>query len=68
MKSKLFLYLLLLIPVLMSTNLVTHADNPALTADLMIVNANVHTMTGSQPAAEAIAIPRQTDHRPWIER
>lgn len=56
MKSKLFLYLLLLIPVLMSTNLDTHAENPALAADLIIVNANVHTMTGPQAAAEAIAI------------
>ena len=56
MKSKHLFYLLLLIPVLMSTNPVTHADNPALAADLIIVNASVHTMSGAQPAAEAIAI------------
>ena len=55
MKSKLYLYLLL-IPVLMSTNPVTHAAKPALAADLIIVNANVHTMIPNQPAAEAIAI------------
>ena len=40
----------------MSTNLVIHADKPALAADLIIVNANVRTMTAPQPAADAIAI------------
>jgi len=48
--------MLILFPVLMSTNPVTHADNPPLAADLIIVNANVHTMTGTQPTAAAIAI------------
>jgi len=52
---KLLPYLLLLIPF-MSTNLITDAAKPALAADLIIVNANVHTMTAPQAAAEAIAI------------
>jgi len=52
---KLLLYPFLLIPV-MSTNLVTHGAKPAPAADLIIVNANVRTMTAPQPAAEAIAI------------
>jgi len=40
----------------MSPNLFTHAVKPALAADLIIINANVRTLTASQPAAEAIAI------------
>jgi predicted amidohydrolase YtcJ len=40
----------------MSTKLVTHAAKPALAADLIIVNANVRTMSAPHPAAEAIAI------------
>lgn len=55
MKTKTFLWLLLLFPV-MSTNLVTHASNPALSADLIIINASVRTMTAPQTSAEAIAI------------
>ena len=51
------LFLLLLVfPVLMSTNLLTHADEPALTADLIIVNASVRTLDRNQPTAEAVAI------------
>ena len=33
-----------------------HADKPSLVADTIIVNAVVHTMDKSQPAAEAVAI------------
>ena len=40
----------------MSPNLVTDAAKPALAADLIIVNANVRTLTAFQPTAEAIAI------------
>jgi predicted amidohydrolase YtcJ len=40
----------------MSTNPETNAAKPALAADLIIVNANVRTMTPPQPTAEAIAI------------
>ncbi|HJZ80411.1 MAG TPA: amidohydrolase family protein, partial [Pyrinomonadaceae bacterium] len=40
----------------MSTNSITHADEPAIRADLVIVNAKVHTMDRNQPAAEALAI------------
>src|SRR4030095_5955424 len=42
----------------MSTNLIAHAERPSLAADLIIVNANVHTMVKDQPAAEAVAILR----------
>jgi predicted amidohydrolase YtcJ len=40
----------------MSINHVTHAEKPALAADLIIINANVRTMTTPQTSAEAIAI------------
>src|SRR6185369_17189487 len=40
----------------MSPNLVTHAAKSALSADLIIINARVRTLTASQPTAEAIAI------------
>jgi len=40
----------------MSINFATHANNPLFAADLIIVNANIHTMDRSHPAAAAIAI------------
>jgi len=40
----------------MSTNPVTSANNPPLAADLIIVNANIHTLDNNQPTAEAVAI------------
>ncbi len=55
MTSKLFLSFLITL-FLMTTNLSTHADKPPLAADLIIVNANVHTMNKAQPAAQAVAV------------
>ncbi len=40
----------------MSTDFTTHADKPALAADLIVFNAKVHTMDRNQPTAEALAI------------
>lgn len=40
----------------MSTNIITDAGKPSLAPDLIIFNANLHTMDGNQPAAEAVAI------------
>src|SRR5437762_2328477 len=40
----------------MSTKFSTHANNPTLTADLIIINATVHTMDPARPAAQALAI------------
>ena len=48
--------MLLALLVLMSINFATHANNPLFAADLIIVNANIHTMDRSHPAAAAIAI------------
>src|SRR2546425_11410399 len=42
--------------LLMSINFTTHADKPPLAADLIIVNAKIHTMDQTQPSAEAVAI------------
>ena len=42
----------------MSMNFETHADKPALVADIIIVNTTVQTMDRNQPTAEAIAIHR----------
>src|SRR5713226_6600089 len=50
------LLLSLIISVLMSTNSATHADKPPFAADLIIINAKIHTMDQSQPLAEAIAV------------
>src|SRR5437588_3031097 len=55
MKLRFFVLLLALL-VLMSINFATHANNPLFAADLIIVNANIHTMDRSHPAAAAIAI------------
>jgi len=41
---------------LFAMNVTNHADQPIIGPDLIIVNANVHTMDSSQPAAQAIAI------------
>ncbi len=40
----------------MTTNSSNHAGNPPFAADLIIVNANIHTMNPTQPSAEAVAI------------
>jgi predicted amidohydrolase YtcJ len=42
--------------LIMSMNFNTQGGSPMLTADLIIINANVHTMIKDQPAAEAVAI------------
>ncbi|HEV8588752.1 MAG TPA: amidohydrolase family protein, partial [Pyrinomonadaceae bacterium] len=42
--------------LLMSTNFTTHADKPAVVADLIIINAKVQTMDQGQPLAEAVAV------------
>ena len=55
MKLRFFVLLLALL-LLMSINFATHANNPLFAADLIIVNANIHTMDRSHPAAAAIAI------------
>jgi predicted amidohydrolase YtcJ len=56
MKIGIVLFLLLIVSLLMSTNFITHADKPTLVANLIIVNAKVHTMDRNQPSADAIAI------------
>src|SRR5712691_9232511 len=48
--------LLLLIPLLMSANSPTQADKPPVSADLIIINARIHTMDQGRPLAEAVAI------------
>ena len=53
--KKVYLFILVSL-LLMSTNFITHADKPALTADLIIINANIHTMDAARPAAQALAI------------
>ena len=40
----------------MTRNSSNHAGNPPFAADLIIVNASIHTMNSAQPSAEAIAI------------
>src|SRR5438874_4144134 len=55
MKLRFFVLLLALL-LLMSINFATHANNPLFAADLIIVNANIHTMDRSHPTAAAIAI------------
>ena len=35
---------------------VTHAKQPALAPDLVIINASVHTMDEAQPTAGAVAV------------
>src|SRR5437016_2651835 len=55
MKLRFFVLLLTLL-VLMSINFATHANNPLFAADLIIVNANIHTMDRSQPIANAVAV------------
>ena len=49
-------FLLVVAACLMSAALPTQSDSQTLTADLIIVNANVHTLDAARPAAEAVAI------------
>src|SRR5215813_11886557 len=56
MKPTTFLLLVLMFSLLMSFNPTTHANRPSFGADLIIINANVHTMDRTHPKAEAIAI------------
>ncbi len=56
MKTRFLLWLFPFLLVLMSIDSPTHADKPGLAADLIILNAKVHTMDQNQPVAEAIAI------------
>jgi predicted amidohydrolase YtcJ len=46
----------LAIVFVMSLSFSTHANNQPLTADLIIINATVHTMDATRPAAQALAI------------
>lgn len=48
--------LLLLIAAIMSTNFNIQAGEQSLSADLIIINANIHTMDARQPMAQALAI------------
>src|SRR5438128_3130250 len=41
--------------ITMST-ITTHADKSTIAADLIIINAKVHTMNQAQPLAEAVAV------------
>lgn len=56
MKTKLLVFVAIASSLLMSMNFETHADKPALVADIIIVNAKVQTMDRNQPTAEAVAI------------
>ena len=47
---------LLLFAAIMSTNFNIHAGEQSLSADLIIINANIHTMDTRQPTAQAVAI------------
>jgi predicted amidohydrolase YtcJ len=40
----------------MSTNHITRANQTAVAADLIIINANIHTIDKTQPHAEAVAV------------
>jgi predicted amidohydrolase YtcJ len=42
--------------LLMSVNFSTRADKPPFAADLIIINAKIHTMDQGQPVAEAVAV------------
>ena len=58
MKTKSLVFVAITLSLLMSMNFETHADKPALVADLIIINAKVQTMDRNQPTAEAVAIHR----------
>src|SRR5688572_26536560 len=58
MKTKLLVFVALTLFLLTSMNFETRADKSALVADIIIVNAKVHTMDRNQPTAEAVAIHR----------
>ncbi len=47
---------LIVVACLVCVVMPTTADNQTLTADLVIVNANVHTMDKTRPIAEAVAV------------
>lgn len=55
MKTKTFL-VLVITASLMSTNYYANTDNGTLFADLIIVNAKLHTMDPGKPTAEAVAV------------
>ncbi|HVS80973.1 MAG TPA: amidohydrolase [Pyrinomonadaceae bacterium] len=50
------LFLILLVLFVMTATFSTRADKPPFAADLIIINAKIHTMDQSQPLAEAIAV------------
>ena len=56
MKSINLLFVFLILLGLMSTNFIAHADKPPLAADIIIINAKVHTMDRRQRTTEAVAI------------
>src|SRR5687768_8078262 len=56
MKTKLLVFVAISLSLLMSMNFETHADQSALVADIIIVNAKIQTMDRNQPTAEAVAI------------
>src|SRR6266581_7974669 len=47
---------ILLITAIMATNFRTNADDKQLAPDIVIINANLHTMDPSRPIAQAVAI------------
>lgn len=51
-----FLILPLALAAMMATNFDAHADDQQLAADLVIINANIHTIDAGQPLAQAVAI------------
>src|SRR5438128_9089012 len=55
MRRKLSIFILL-ITATMATNFRTHADDKRLAPDIVIINANLHTMDPSRPIAQAVAI------------
>ena len=55
MKKKLVCLLVLSLG-LMAINFRTHADDKRLEPDLVIINANIHTMDQSRPVAQAVAV------------
>jgi hypothetical protein len=55
MKTKLILTLLVM-AALMAINFRAHADDKRLAPDIVIINANIHTIDQDRPTAEAVAI------------
>jgi predicted amidohydrolase YtcJ len=56
MKNQTLLLLIVIIATLMLTNFPTRADDLNFAADLIIINATVHTMDWNRQTAEAVAI------------